>query len=49
MSLATKTEFKAEAIKPKIGSRVLNTREDLLSGEFAAEIRELLELSLIHI
>ncbi|QSR15755.1 TauD/TfdA family dioxygenase [Novosphingobium sp. KA1] len=43
MSLATKTEFKAEAIKPKIGSRVLNSREELLSGEFAAEIRELLE------
>src|SRR5690349_6878305 len=32
-----------EAIKPFIGSRVLNAKKDLLSGKFAKEIRELLE------
>lgn len=42
MAVATKTALKAEAIKPKIGSRVLNSMEELLSGEIASEIRELL-------
>ncbi|MCB2058993.1 MAG: TauD/TfdA family dioxygenase, partial [Novosphingobium sp.] len=32
-----------EEIKPKIGSRVLNSKEELLSGELAGDIRELLE------
>jgi alpha-ketoglutarate-dependent taurine dioxygenase len=32
-----------EQIRPNIGSRVLNTKKELLSGEMAAEIRELLE------
>ncbi|PEQ13231.1 taurine catabolism dioxygenase [Novosphingobium sp. PC22D] len=43
MSLATKVELKAETIKPKIGSRVLNAKEELLSGEIAGELRDLLE------
>ncbi|MEW9855500.1 TauD/TfdA dioxygenase family protein [Novosphingobium sp. M1R2S20] len=43
MSVATKVMLKSEAIKSKIGSRVLNTKEELLSGELAKEIRELLE------
>jgi alpha-ketoglutarate-dependent taurine dioxygenase len=43
MSVATKTRLRAEQIKPKIGSRVLNTKEELLSGELSAEINALLE------
>ncbi|VWX52243.1 TauD/TfdA family dioxygenase [Novosphingobium sp. 9U] len=43
MSVATKTVLQAEDIKPQIGARVLNTKEELLSGEIAGEIRELLE------
>lgn len=43
MSVDTQTQLKAEDIKPKIGSRVLNSKEELLSGEIAGEIRELLE------
>lgn len=42
MSVATQTVLKAEDIKENIGSRVLNTKEELLSGEIATEIRELL-------
>jgi len=37
------TSLVTEPIKPLIGSRVLNDRQDLLSGKFASEIRELLE------
>src|SRR5262245_990798 len=37
------TSLLTEPIKPLIGSRVLNDRQDLLSGKFASEIRELLE------
>jgi len=37
------TSLVTEPIKPLIGSRVLNDRQDLLSGRFASEIRELLE------
>lgn len=33
----------AEPIKPLIGSRILNGKHELLSGELATEIRELLE------
>jgi alpha-ketoglutarate-dependent taurine dioxygenase len=40
---ATKAEFLHEQIKPKIGSRILNSKAQLLSGEFASELRELLE------
>lgn len=32
-----------ETIKPEIGSRVLSPKEDLLSGEYAKEVRDLLE------
>jgi alpha-ketoglutarate-dependent taurine dioxygenase len=43
MTVAEKTRLKAEQIKPKIGSRILNTKEELLSGELTAEINDLLE------
>jgi alpha-ketoglutarate-dependent taurine dioxygenase len=35
--------FLHEPIKPNIGSRVLNSKQELLSGELATQIRELLE------
>lgn len=35
--------LKTEDIKPRIASRVLSSKEELLSGEHASEIRELLE------
>lgn len=35
--------LQVEDIKPLIGARVLNSKEDLLSGKYAADIRELLE------
>jgi alpha-ketoglutarate-dependent taurine dioxygenase len=35
--------FVHEPIKPIIGSRVLNSKQELLSGELATQIRELLE------
>ncbi len=40
MSVATQTKLRTEHIKPKIGSRILNTKEELLSGDLADEIRE---------
>ena len=43
MSVATKTTLRAEDIKPKIGSRVLNTKEELLSGDLSEELRDLIE------
>jgi len=43
MPVATDTRLKTEEIKPGIGSRVLNAKEELLSGALATEIRELLE------
>jgi alpha-ketoglutarate-dependent taurine dioxygenase len=43
MTVATKTRLKYEIIKPKIGARVLNTKEELLSGELSKEINDLLE------
>lgn len=43
MATAAQTRLTAEDVKPLIGSRVLNTKEELLSGELAAELRELLE------
>ena len=39
----SQTRLVHEPIKPNIGSRVLNSKEELLRGEFAREIRELLE------
>ena len=43
MSVAEKLCLAHEAIKPKIGSRILNSKEELLSGALSGEIRELLE------
>jgi len=46
MSAATKAPVAAlvhEQIKPLIGTRILNSKQELLSGGYAAEIRELLE------
>lgn len=43
MTVIEKARLKAEEIKPKIGSRVLNTKEELLSGELTDEINDLLE------
>ena len=40
---STKTRLTHEAIKPNIGSRVLNSKKELLGGQMAREIRELLE------
>lgn len=42
-TIATRTELKYENIKPKIGARVLNTKEELLSGELTDAINDLLE------
>ena len=39
----TTTELRFETIKPKIGARVLNTKEELLSGELTDSINDLLE------
>lgn len=43
MSVALKTRLAQENIKPKIGSRVLNSKEELLSGDLGGELRELLD------
>lgn len=43
MATTTLSRLRAEEIKPKIGSRVLNTKEELLSGRLTDEINELLE------
>jgi alpha-ketoglutarate-dependent taurine dioxygenase len=43
MATAAKVRLESEAIKPLIGSRILNGKAELLSGELAGEIRELLE------
>ena len=43
MNVMTKTKLRYELIKPKIGARILNSKEELLSGELAAEINDLLE------
>lgn len=43
MATAAPTRFAVEEIKPLIGSRVLADKATLLSGDFAAEIRDLLE------
>ena len=43
MSVDTLTRMSHEEIKPVIGSRILNTKEELLSGTIGAEIRALLE------
>lgn len=43
MSVTELTRLRAEEIKPGIGSRVLNTKEELLSGELTDAINDLLE------
>lgn len=43
MTTATQAELRAEDIKPNIGARILNSKEELLSGELAGEIRDKLE------
>ena len=43
MNVMTTTKLRYENIKEKIGARVLNTKEELLSGELSAEINDLLE------
>jgi alpha-ketoglutarate-dependent taurine dioxygenase len=43
MSVAVKPRLAHEPVKPKIGSRILNSKEELLAGELAEEIRDLLE------
>ncbi|MBY0423982.1 MAG: TauD/TfdA family dioxygenase [Parvularculaceae bacterium] len=40
---ASSALLRSEEIRPDIGSRILNTKDELLSGALAAEIRELLE------
>jgi alpha-ketoglutarate-dependent taurine dioxygenase len=42
-SAATQTRLAQETIRPSIGSRVLNSKQELLGGRMASEIRELLE------
>jgi alpha-ketoglutarate-dependent taurine dioxygenase len=39
----SRTGLALEQIKPHIGTRVLNNKQDLLSGKYATEVRELLE------
>lgn len=43
MNVMTSTKLKYELIKPKVGARILNTKEELLSGELSADINALLE------
>jgi alpha-ketoglutarate-dependent taurine dioxygenase len=43
MATAAKARFASEEIKPQIGSRILADKAALLSGDYTAEIRELLE------
>lgn len=43
MTVLAKTRLRAEPIKEKIGARILNTKDELLSGELADEIMDLLE------
>ncbi|MDE2406021.1 MAG: TauD/TfdA family dioxygenase [Sphingomonadales bacterium] len=43
MATAATTRLRFEPIKDKIGARILNTKEELLSGELADQINALLE------
>lgn len=43
MNIQSTIRLQYEDIKPKIGARVLNSKEELLSGELSAAINELLE------
>ena len=43
MNIMQTTRLQFETIKPKIGARVLNSKEELLSGALSAQINDLLE------
>ena len=43
MATIAQTRLRSEEIKPKIGSRILNSKEELLSGDLTDDINELLE------
>ena len=43
MSTAAAQSLQCEEIKPLVGSRIMNSKQDLLSGHLAADLRELLE------
>jgi alpha-ketoglutarate-dependent taurine dioxygenase len=43
MNVATATRLKTEQIKPNIGTRILNSKAELLSGEHSIEINRLIE------
>lgn len=43
MTTTEKLRLRHEQIKPKVGSRILNSKEELLSGELSSQIEELLE------
>lgn len=43
MSVVEKSTLRSEEIKPKIGSRVVNSKDELLSGELSDKINALLE------
>jgi alpha-ketoglutarate-dependent taurine dioxygenase len=43
MATAAQTRIKHEQMKPDIGSRILNDKDELLSGELSKDLRELLE------
>jgi alpha-ketoglutarate-dependent taurine dioxygenase len=43
MTADTTLRLRHEPIKPNIGSRILNTKDELLTGNLSAQIRELIE------
>jgi alpha-ketoglutarate-dependent taurine dioxygenase len=43
VTVALKTRLIQEQIKPKIGSRILNSKDELLSGDLSDQLNELLE------
>ena len=43
MSVQTQTQLRQEPIKERIGSRILNSKQELLAGTLGDEIRDLLE------
>ena len=43
MTTTTLSDLRHEAIKPKIGTRILNSKEELLSGALGGAVRALLE------
>lgn len=43
MSTQTKARLRTEQIKPKIGTRILNSKEELLSGNLADDINDAIE------